>query len=70
MKKKDPNVYPPGWDRAKVAAIIDFYENQTDEEVAAEIEAAMNDPGTVMVQVPRDLLPDVLKLIDKRKKTA
>ena len=70
MKKKDPNVYPPGWDHKKVAAVAKFYDGQTDDEMVQEIEAAAKDPATVMVQVPRELLPDILKLIDKRKKTA
>jgi hypothetical protein len=70
MKKKDPNKYPPGWDDAKAAAIAKYYDEQTDEDVFAEIETAMKDPQTVMVQVPRDLLPKVLKLIEKKKKTA
>ena len=52
------------------AAIARFYDNQTDPEVVAEIEAAMNGPQHVMVSVPRSMLGDVLKLIDKKKKSA
>jgi hypothetical protein len=52
------------------AAIAEFYDNQSDADVVAEIESAINDPQTVMVQIPRSLLPDVLKLIDKKKKSA
>ena len=52
------------------AAVAKFYDNQSDAEVVAEIEAAMNDPQTVMVPIPRALLQDVLKLIDKKKKSA
>jgi hypothetical protein len=36
----DRNKYPPGWDAATVQSIIAYYDQQTDEEVAAEIEAA------------------------------
>jgi hypothetical protein len=52
------------------AAIAEFYDSQSDQDVFAEIEAAMNDPRTVMVPVPRGLLSDVLKLIEKKKKSA
>jgi hypothetical protein len=68
--KKDPNTYPPGWDYEKAARVAEFYDRQRDEDVVAEIEAAIEDEDTVMVQVPRDLLPQILKLIGKRRKSA
>jgi hypothetical protein len=40
QERPDPNVYPRGWDRAKIQALIDHYENQTDDEAIAEMEAA------------------------------
>jgi hypothetical protein len=70
MKKKDPNVYPPGYDRKRIAAIAKFYDEQREADMVEEIEAAASDPDTVMVQIPRELLPAILKLIEKRKKTA
>jgi hypothetical protein len=71
MKKKSTTtIYPPGWDYKRVAAIAKFYDDQSDKDIALEIDAAAADPDTVMVQVPRELLPAVLKLIDKRKKSA
>lgn len=68
--KKDPNKYPAGWNYKRAAAVAKCYDEQSDEDVLGEIETAMKDSGTVMVQVPRDLLPAVLKLIEKRKKSA
>jgi hypothetical protein len=68
--KKDPNKYPPGWNYRKVASIIKFYDAQNDDDVVAEIEAASKSKETVMVQVPRGLLPEILKLVDRRKKSA
>jgi hypothetical protein len=68
--KKDPNKYPPGLNYRKVAAIIDYYDRQHEDEVVAEIEAAAKNAKTVMVQVPRKLLPAILKLMEQRKKTA
>jgi hypothetical protein len=68
--KKDPNKYPPGWNYRKTAAIARFYDEQHDEEIVAEIEAAANDKETVLVQVPRGLLPRILKLVEARRKSA
>jgi len=39
MKNKDPNKYPPGMNAQRVRAIIDHYDNQTEEEALAEDEA-------------------------------
>ncbi|HSZ57792.1 MAG TPA: hypothetical protein VK797_19170 [Tepidisphaeraceae bacterium] len=39
-RRKDPNRYPKGWNRAKVQALIEHYENQTEDEALAELEAA------------------------------
>jgi hypothetical protein len=39
MRSKDPNKYPPGLNAQRVREIIDHYDNQTDEEAAAELEA-------------------------------
>lgn len=39
MKTKRKNQFPPGWDERRVREILDHYENQTDEEAAAEDEA-------------------------------
>jgi hypothetical protein len=70
MKKQNRNIYPPGVDQKKIASIAKFYDEQSEDEMVAEIEAAAKNPDTVMVQIPRKRLPQVLKLIDKRKKTA
>lgn len=39
MKRKNPNQFPPGWDEQRVRKVIEHYDNQTDEEAAAELEA-------------------------------
>lgn len=36
------NVFPPGWDEKRVQELIAYYDHQTDEEVAAEIDAAFD----------------------------
>jgi hypothetical protein len=67
---KDPNQYPGGWNAAKVRRIIRYYENQTEEEAAAEIEKAPEVESTTWVQVPTDLVPKVEKLLARHTKSA
>ena len=33
---------PPGWDEARIRRVLDYYENQTEDEAVAEDEAAFN----------------------------
>ena len=56
--------YPRGWNKVRVQRVLDYYEVQTDDEVAAEIEVGLS--GTTM-EVPRALVPAVRELIAKRK---
>ncbi len=63
---RDPSPYPKGWDRKRVEALIDHYDNQTDDEAIAEAEAAYKSVTTTMMQIPVDLVPKVQKLIAKR----
>jgi len=70
MKKKQskqpPNRFPKGWDEAKVRAVIQHYENQSDDEAIAEDEAAYRRPTHTMMAVPVELVPAVQKLISKK----
>jgi response regulator of citrate/malate metabolism len=66
MKRKDPNRYPKGLNRKKVEAIIEHYEKQTDEEAAAEDEAAYHSATSTMMEIPNKLVPVVQRLITKR----
>jgi len=65
-KKKIVNQYPEGWDEARVRRVLEYYENQTEEEAVAEDEAAFEHEDTTMVEVPNDLLPAVRELLAKR----
>lgn len=38
LRSKLESEYPEGWDKEKVQEIIDYYDNQTDEEAIAEAE--------------------------------
>lgn len=65
--KADPSPYPPGWSRKRVQAVIEHYENQSDDEAIAEANAAYAAVKTTMVQVPVDLVPEVERLLAKRR---
>ncbi len=63
---RDPSPYPKGWNRKRVQALIDYYENQTDEEAVAEAETAYRAQDSAMIQVPLKLVTRVQKLLAKR----
>jgi hypothetical protein len=65
MKRKQK--LPAGWDENRVQEVIDHYENQTDEERLAEIEAARKAKNITMMAVPTDLVPKVRAMIAKRQ---
>lgn len=70
MKKSVKNQFPVGWDEARVREVIAHYENQTEEEAAAEDEAAFAESTTMAVPPP--LVPEVRELIARyeRKKAS
>jgi hypothetical protein len=70
MKKKDPNRYPPGWDRQRVQRLIQYYDTMTDAEGAAEIDSLPPVSDVTWVAVPNRLLPKVRKLLAGARKSA
>jgi hypothetical protein len=56
--------YPRGWNEARVRRVLEYYESQSDEEAAAEIETAFE---STTMEVPVALVPEVRLLIAKRK---
>lgn len=61
MKKM--NEFPSGWDERRVREVLDYYENQTDEEAAAEHEAALSRPEHTLMPIPHELVPLVHQLL-------
>lgn len=59
--------FPPGWDAARVRGVIDHYDRQTEDEEAAEIEAALAADGVTLIAVPNDLADEVRALIARRQ---
>jgi hypothetical protein len=60
--------FPPGWDDTRVQRLLDHYEHQTDEEAAAEHEAALSRPGHTLMEVPTELVPAVREIIVEHEK--
>ena len=56
--------YPRGWNEARVRRVLEYYESQSDEEAAAEIEAGFK---STTMEVPVGLVPVVRQLIAKRR---
>jgi hypothetical protein len=64
-KKSD---YPAGWDDARIRDLLDHYERQTDEEAAAEHEAALSRPDHTLMEVPTELVPAVREIIAEHER--
>jgi hypothetical protein len=64
MKKQK---FPPGWDEKRVREVIAHYENQTEDEEFAEIEADLQEQNVTMMAVPTDLVPDVRALLARKQ---
>jgi len=64
------NKFPPGWDERRVRKVLEYYENQNEDEAVAEDEAAFEDEAEALIGVPRELVPEVRELIAKRQKIA
>ncbi len=62
------NEFPPGWDERHIRELIDYYENQSDEEAAAEHEAALSSPTGTLMDVPTDLVPLFRQLIAEHER--
>ena len=58
--------YPRGWNEARIRRVLEYYESQTDEEAATEIESGLE---STTMEVPTALVPVVRELIAKRKST-
>ncbi|HEX9943280.1 MAG TPA: hypothetical protein VGG03_14765 [Thermoanaerobaculia bacterium] len=61
--RMNPKKFPTGWDEERVRELIEYYENQTDVEAAAEHEAALSGGTGTLMEVPTALVPLVRELI-------
>ena len=53
------NTFPRGWNEARIRKVIEYYDSQTEDEEAAEIEAAL---ASTTREVPKALDPLVREL--------
>ena len=70
MKQATKQKFPPGWSEKKVRAVIAHYDQQTEEEAAAEIETATSAPGESWMSVPNELIGAITRLIEDHKQMA
>ena len=63
MKKRSR--FPKGWDETRVRAVLEHYENQTEDEAVAEDEAAFRKRGQTVMVVPTPLVSAITRLITK-----
>lgn len=68
MKKATRQEFPPGWNEKKVLAVIAHYDQQTEDEAAAEIERAPEATGETWMSVPAELVGAVARLIEDHAK--
>ena len=60
--------FPAGWDAARVGRLIDHYDHLSEDDLAAEDEAAVGPkPGQAVVTVPEALLPAIRQLLATHK---
>jgi len=58
--------FPKGWDEERVKRVLDYYENQTEDEAVAEDEAAWEDTSQTFIEVPSELVPVIRELVAKK----
>lgn len=58
--------FPPGWDEARVREVLAHYEDQSEDEQFAEIEATREAAGTTLMAVPTELVPEVRALLARK----
>ena len=67
MSKNKKQKYPPGWDEKRVRKLAEHYDNQSEDEQVAEHEAALHAEGQTIMAVPTELVPEIVKLINKKR---
>jgi hypothetical protein len=58
---------PKGWTEEQIRKLAEYHDNLTEEEQAAEIGAALNDAHQTVMVVPTELVPEIVKLINKKR---
>lgn len=59
---------PAAWGERRIRELLDYYESQTDEEAAAEHEAALSSTEDTLMEVPAELVPIFRQVIAEHEK--
>jgi hypothetical protein len=59
--------FPEGWDEERVRRVLEHYDAQSDEEAVAEDEAAYESTTHTAMEIPVELVPEVRKLLAKKR---
>ncbi len=62
-------IFPPGWDEARIREVIEHYDSQDEDERAAEIEAAWETEGMTLMSVPTEVVPEIRALLARKQTT-
>jgi hypothetical protein len=65
--RRKRQTFPRGWNEKRVQDVIAYYDRQTEDEAVAEYEAAMNLDGLTVMLVPTKLVPEIRRLIGRRR---
>jgi len=58
--------FPLRWDERRVLAVLEHYEEQTEDEAVAEDEAAFENLQQTIMEIPNDLVPEVREPIARK----
>jgi hypothetical protein len=58
---------PKGWTEEKIRKLAEHHDNMTEDQQVAEIEAELVDENHTVMVVPKDLVPEIVKLIKKKR---
>lgn len=67
MKKPKKPKFPPGWNEQRVQELIAHYENQSEDEEAAAIDASLEADDVTLMAIPKDLVPAVRALLARKR---
>ncbi len=66
-RKTKAQKLPPGWSQERLRKLAEHYDNQTEDEQVAEHEAALHAEGHTVMVVPTELVPQIVKLLAKKR---
>ncbi len=62
--------FPTNWDEEQIRRVLTHYEGQTEEDAVAEDKGAFVDQSQAIMEISKELVPAVRKLIEKHQSYA